>query len=276
MPIAAHPTETADFYARDVDFDLDSKRVSDWSGNEFRSLFLNALSITFPVGERFFIASVAHYRKRITDPKVRAEVNAFVAQEALHTREHLAYNVALETIADVAKQERRISKIFDFVKKRLGPRIALEVTCGLEHFTAILAKEILEHEAHLRGADERYARLWTWHALEECEHKAVSFDVYQAVSSGKGSWARIVTMVPVTVILYAFLAMISVDLMKGRGHARSPLAWAKLVWAVFGRDGLMRRIMPAYVKYYSPSFHPNDIDDVSTRERTKRLVESWA
>jgi hypothetical protein len=83
-------------------------------------------------------------------------------------------------------------------------------------------------------------------------------------------------MVPVTVILYAFLAMISVDLMKGRGHARSPLAWAKLVWAVFGRDGLMRRIMPAYVKYYSPSFHPNDIDDVSTRERTKRLVESWA
>jgi len=280
ITLAAQPEAVADvnadFYARDVDFALDPARVTTWSGNNFRSLFFNALSITFPVGERFFISSVAHYRKQITDPKLRSEVNAFVAQEALHTREHLEYNLALETILDVAAQEKRISKVLDFVKKRLGPRIALEATCALEHFTAIMAKDVLDYAPHLRGADERYARLWTWHALEECEHKAVSFDVYQAVTNGKRPWSRIITMGPATLILYAFLAMISFDLMKGQGLAKSPIAWAKLAWAVFGRDGLMRRIMPAYVKYYNPSFHPNDLDDTQTRERTKRLVESWA
>jgi len=266
----------ADFQARDVAFGLDPKRAADWSSDEFRSLFFNSLSITFPVGERFFIDSVAHYRKRITDPKLRAEVNAFVAQEALHTREHIAYNVALETLADVAKHERRIDAVFELIKKRLSPRVALAATCALEHFTAIMARDVLEYAPHLRGADERYARLWTWHALEECEHKAVSFDVYQSVTGGKRNFARIVTMAAATLILYTFLAMISFDLMKGRGLEKSPVAWAKLLWAVFGRHGLMRRIVPAYAKYYSPAFHPNDIDDATTRERTKRLVASWA
>jgi len=265
----------ADFYARDVDFELDSARVADWAVDEWRSLFLNTLSITFPVGERFFISSVAKYRDRILDPKLRAEVGVFISQEALHTREHIEYNEALSTIVDVAPLERELAAFLAGVKRMFGPRICLAVTCALEHFTAIMAKDLLEYAPHLRGAERQYARLWTWHALEECEHKAVSFDVYQAVTAGKKNRLRIFVMIPTTVIFYGFVGKFAYALMKGRGHAKSPLAWAKLLWAVFGRDGVMRRTLPTYLKYYSPKFHPNDIDDRTTREATQRLVEAW-
>jgi predicted metal-dependent hydrolase len=38
----------------------------------------------------------------------------------------------------------------------------------------------------------------------------------------------------------------------------------------------MRRIIPAYLRYYNPNFHPNDIDDSAVLERTKKLVDAWA
>jgi predicted metal-dependent hydrolase len=275
-PAAKAAPALADFHARDVAFGLDSGRVKDWAANEWRTLFLNTLSMTFPVGERFFINSVAKFRDRVSDPKLRAEVGAFVSQEALHTREHIEYNRAISTIVDVAPLEQDLAAFLAGVKRIFGPRICLAVTCALEHFTAIMAKDMLEYAPHLQGAERQYARLWTWHALEECEHKAVSFDVYQTVTNGRGAWRRIVVMVPTTVLFYAFVGKFAYALMKAQGHAKSPLAWAKLLWAVFGRDGMMRRIAPAYFRYYSPNFHPGDIDDSATRGRAKQLVESWA
>ena len=64
------------------------------------------------------------------------------------------------------------SHIENVLKKRLPPLGQLAVTCGLEHFTAIIAKDALEHPAQFANADPAFVRLWTWHALEECEHQS--------------------------------------------------------------------------------------------------------
>jgi predicted metal-dependent hydrolase len=266
----------ANFHARDLHFGLTAERVTDWCGDPWRSLFFNALSITFPAGERFFIGAVAHYRDRLTDPKQRAEVAAFVTQEALHTREHIAYNEALSTIADVAAMETILEDhIENVLKKRVPPLGQLAVTCGLEHFTAIIAKEALENPSVFEGADPAFTRLWTWHALEECEHKAVTFDVFQTVTEGKRNWLRVRLMVLVTMNFVRRNAQFMYLLMKAQGLNRSPLAYAKLLWSIFGSPGPMRRIIPAYLKYYNPRFHPNDIDDSKIVNDTRRLVDSW-
>jgi predicted metal-dependent hydrolase len=267
----------ANFHPRDVHFGLNADRITDWCGDPWRSLFFNALSITFPAGERFFIGAVSHYRDRITDPKQRAEVAAFVSQEALHTREHIAYNEALSTIADVAAMETILeSHIENVLKKRLPPLGQLAVTCGLEHFTAIIAKDALEHPAQFANADPAFVRLWTWHALEECEHKAVAFDVFQTVTEGKRNGLRVRIMVLVTINFFRRNAQFMYLLMKAQGLHRSPLAYAKLLWSIFGIPGPMRRIIPAYLRYYNPRFHPNDIDDSKIVNDTRRLVDSWA
>jgi len=268
----------SDFHARDVDFALDSSRVTDWCGGDpWRSLYFNALSITFPVGERFFISSVSRYRDQITDPKQRAEVAAFVTQEALHTREHIAYNEALSTIADVPKMEKILDDHMEnVVKKRLPPLGQLAATCALEHFTAIMAKDTLENPTQLDGAVPEYAKLWTWHALEECEHKAVAFDVFQTVTGGQKNGMRRRVMVLATINFMKRNAQFMYMLMKAQGYHKSPVAWTKFLWCVFGNPGPMRRIIPNYLKYYKADFHPNDIDDAAVLAQTKQLVDSWA
>ena len=268
----------ADFAARDVDFGLDASRVTDWcGGSPWKSMFLNALSITFPVGERFFISSVAHYRNQITDPKLRAEVAAFVTQEAMHTREHVEYNKAISTIADVAAMEKILDNhIENVVKKHLPPLGRLAVTAALEHFTAIMAKDTLEHPSDFDGAVPEYAHLWTWHALEECEHKAVAFDVFQTVTGGTKEWMRRRIMVLVTINFIRRNTQFMIKLLKAQGYGKNPIAWAKYLWMVFGNPGPMRRIIPNYLKYYKKNFHPNDIDDSATLAKTKALVDSWA
>lgn len=57
---------------RDLHFTLPADRVHDWTGSgvQFTHL-MNAMSLVIPVGERFFIDAVRHYRDRITDPELR-------------------------------------------------------------------------------------------------------------------------------------------------------------------------------------------------------------
>jgi predicted metal-dependent hydrolase len=45
---------------------------------------------------------------------------------------------------------------------------------------------------------------------------------------------------------------------------------------MFGSPGIFRRIIPLYMKYYNPKFHPNDIDNRETLARTAKQVAAWA
>ena len=280
MTVAPAPAVTAQapehITPRNVDFELDKTRAANWlDGSPEKTLFLNALSILFPPGERFFINAVLSRRDKITDPKLKAEVKAFVQQEAYHTREHVAYNEALNTLVDADKLDRELTEYLDWVKKTLPEGGTLLATCALEHFTAIMAHALLSNDSDLKGADADYARMWTWHALEECEHKAVAFDVYLATMGRKHEFRRIAVMALTTITFFKFIGKHCIELMRAQKLAKKPLSWAKLAWFVFGSPGIMRRILPAYLQYYRPGFHPNDLDDRAELARTRELIAAW-
>jgi predicted metal-dependent hydrolase len=261
---------------RNIDFELDHAHINDWlAGSKEKTLFMNALSMLFPVGERFFIYAVNGHRQFVTDPKLKAEVKAFTQQEGLHTREHISYNEALNTVLDADGIEANFDKYVEFMKKTLGIRRSLLATCAFEHFTAILAESVLDHPEYLAGAREDYARIWNWHALEELEHKAVAYDVYRAAYGTKLEWNRMAVMVLVTGQFFGFLNKRLYELMKAQNLHRNPLSWAKLAWFMFGSPGIFRRIIPLYVKYYNPKFHPNDIDNRETLARTAKQIAAW-
>jgi predicted metal-dependent hydrolase len=267
---------TAQITPRDIDFEIDPQKIADWNGGSFaRSVFLNALSIMFPHGERYFIKSVAAFRDRIADPVLAQNVKGFIAQEALHTREHIAYNVALQQIVDADSLDRAVDEHLTWVWKTLPPRANLAATCALEHFTAILAREVLDNPEHLRGADEAYARLWTWHALEECEHKSVTFNVFQAVTSRGNYWLRVRVMVLATSTFVRFAVRHVIALVHARGLANSPRTWLAILWYLFGAPGLVRRIVMPYLRYYAPGFTPDHLDDRRVLDRVRRRIEAW-
>lgn len=60
------------------------------------------------------------------------------------------------------------------------------------------ADAFLSEEMNWKNADETFAALWRWHAVEELEHKAVAFDVYERTV---GAYAhRVLVMALVTLV----------------------------------------------------------------------------
>jgi hypothetical protein len=268
MTTAVHAAATQTITPRDISFDVNAERIADWAGGDFtRTSFFNALSLMFPIGERFFIASVAAFRDRVTDPKLLAEVKAFVAQEGMHTREHLAYNEAMRRVVDVDHVEKREAQLIAFLRANTPPLTHLAVTCALEHFTAIMAHELLKRPEYLADAEPTYNRLWTWHAIEECEHKSVAFDVLAVATQGKSAGLRRRTMATVSINFMRDIISNCYDVFRGSNQHRSVIAWGKLAWYLLGYPGFLRNLIPAYVQYYRADFHPSQIDDNPERER---------
>ena len=69
---------------RHVDFGLSANVVPrDWCHDDaFQTSFLNALSLLFPEGERFFVDSVKQQRDRA--PGLEDDIAGFIGQEAMH------------------------------------------------------------------------------------------------------------------------------------------------------------------------------------------------
>src|SRR5205085_8917355 len=68
------------------------------------------LSAVFPDGEDFFVRSVRHYRNQITDPELKRQVAGFIGQEAMHGREHRAFNDRLDELGYPVKRFERLTK----------------------------------------------------------------------------------------------------------------------------------------------------------------------
>ncbi|MGH8541440.1 MAG: metal-dependent hydrolase, partial [Stenotrophobium sp.] len=140
---------------RDIHFDLAGCDMRRWCADDVcRTHFFSAMSVLFPEGEKFFIESVRHFRDLITDPQQLEDVRGFIGQEAMHGREHLAYNAALGKAGyDIARLEGRVVKQLGFTRRMLPPKGRLAVTIALEHFTAIMADVLLSDPRVIEGAD---------------------------------------------------------------------------------------------------------------------------
>lgn len=254
---------------RNLRFETGERVPRYWHGGRRAvSLFFDNLSIFFPAGERFFIASVKAHRDRVSDPQLLEEVRAFIGQEGIHTREHIRYNEMLRGHGyPIEAMEGRVERILRRATKRLPPRWRLAATCGLEHFTALMGHFILGDPRLLEGAHPEMKALWRWHAAEENEHKAVAFDVYLA--AGGTAFERCALMIPTTLIFWAKVIEQQARLMHANGILFSVREWASLVDYLFFRPGGMFKLFWHYLEYYKPSFHPWDMDNKDVLERWK-------
>jgi len=227
-----------------------------------------ALSAVFPDGEDFFVRSVRRFRDQISDPALKRQVTGFIGQEAMHGREHRAFNGRLAQLGYPTKQVERITKFGLQLRERiLSGKSNLAATAALEHFTATLAELLLtSEETRASFGHEEVRNLFVWHALEESEHKAVAFDVYKAV--GGTERMRVFTM---NALRYGFVLGMSVQVLFSLIGDRATYRPGNLLasWRRFRQSPLVSRAVWAQLKDYNrPDFHPDDRD-------TTQLVEQW-
>ena len=232
-------------------------------GDPVATAFYNALSVTFPKGEAFFVESVRAFRDG-TPPRLHGEIAAFTRQEVIHSREHVAFNRrVVDGGYDVSRLEAAVERRLAFVRAK-PPIVSLAATMALEHFTAILAHALLADSRHLEGADAESAGLWRWHAIEEIEHKGVAYDAWLHATRDWPRfrrWAiksRVMLLVTKNFLTDRTAGVL--DLLAQDG-LRGPRLWLRMAWFAFGQPGMMRRILGAWTAYFRPGFHPWNHDD---------------
>src|SRR5438270_13014883 len=235
-----------------------------WHGGRVEATAVyNALSTTFPKGEAFFVESVRAFREG-APPKLAAEIKAFTTQEAIHSREHDAFNKRAERSGyDLSRLEAQVERRLSLARSR-PPIASLAATMALEHFTAILAHQLLADPLHLAGADRETSDLWRWHACEEIEHKGVAYDTWLHATRDWTRWMRWKVKTKLMLIVTRNFVVDrtrgALELMRQDG-VTGARAWVALLFYVWVRPGMFRKIAGAWLRYFLPAFHPWNEDD---------------
>ena len=249
---------------RDRRFGRGMRQERWWMGGDpVATAFYNALSATFPKGEAFFVESVRAFRDG-ADPKLAAEIKAFTTQEVMHSREHVQFNKrALEAGYDLSPLEERVEWRLSITRSK-PPIVSLAATMCLEHFTAILANQLLRNPRHLDKADPESAALWRWHAIEEIEHKGVAYDTWLHATRGisrRKRWkikAKVMLFVTRNFIVDRSRGTLELLRQDGITGAR---AWARMLWFAWINPGMLRKVFGAWLAFFLPRFHPWNHDD---------------
>jgi hypothetical protein len=232
-------------------------------GDPYATAFFNALSITFPKGETFFMKVLKQYRDEVPE-KLAREIRGFVQQEAVHSREHLFFNKHIEeSDFDISRLEQTLTNVIDNIASK-PPMMQLVATTCLEHLTAIMAAEFIVNPKHFQDADEEQRKMWLWHASEEVEHKGVAYDTWLYATrdwSRARRWAtKSLFMVRISMGFAKNRTKGIFDLLRQDGIS-GPRAWFGFLRYALVSPAPFRRTLLPWFQFFLPGFHPWNKDD---------------
>ena len=249
-------------------FGLDGDIPRYWfDGDPFKSRFFDAMSLLFPEGEKFFIACVRDFRDDIEDPQLLAQVKDFIYQEGQHGAVHTQFNNRLKAqgiAVDHALQRQR-EIMFGTFRKRFSPRFTLAQTAAAERALE-MAHGFFGKHGLFDKADARIRAMYAWHAVEEIEHKAVAFDVYRTVAKG-GYFTRVGAMLLTSFSFPMHVFILMRHMFERDGIEQRGRLWLKGLWWLYGPGGLFPRLLPHYLRYFKPGFHPWQHGDMRVYQR---------
>lgn len=238
-----------------------------FGGNVLANSLFAVFSAIFPPGERFFVESVRPYRDQLDDDELKAKVSGFIGQESIHGREHEQLNRwFIENGYDIAMPDRMIRFSLGLLE-RLPQSMQAACTNFMEHVTANLAEQWLDHEKFRATSDTEAIKLWTWHALEELEHKTVVFEVHKAISRFPYLERLLAPPLVVAALLPGILFSWAWILIR-QGEAFRLEEHREGINLLFGKNGFLTKVLAHVPDYLARDFHPDERD-------TKTLENQW-
>ncbi len=242
-----------------LNFKLDEVPRFWFGGDPFKTRMFDALSLTFPDGERYFIECVRLFRDKITDPDLQQRVADFIRQEAQHGIAHDKMN------EEMRKQGMPLDQFINFLQrlfkselKNRSPQYNIAMTAAAEHLTALMADTFYSQKSTLADAHPYVRALFAWHSIEEMEHRDVAFDVMQQVGEVPESLRKF-TLALTTVAMMGFTTYRANVMLAHDGFSRTQrlkLAVSGIPW-LFGKQGVFTRMRKPYMDWYKKDFHPS-------------------
>ncbi|MFW1810357.1 metal-dependent hydrolase [Acinetobacter ursingii] len=242
-----------------LDFKLEDVPRFWFAGDPFRTRVFDALSLTFPDGERYFIECVRLFRDKIQDTDLQARVADFIKQEAQHGIAHDKMNQLMKQQGMPVEQfTTTLKKIFRFELTKRSPQYNIAMTAAAEHLTALMAETFYSKKTTLQEVHPYVRALLAWHSIEEMEHRDVAFDVMQQVGEVPEATRKfalaITTFLMLGFTLYRANVMLRCDGFNGR--QRLQLFRKGLPWFL-GRKGILTAMKKEYLDWYKSDFHPS-------------------
>jgi predicted metal-dependent hydrolase len=257
---------------RRPNFAFDDSIPRHWiADNALATHIFNGLQMLFPAGERFFIRSVKAVLAEVEDQSLCEQARAFSIQEAMHTREHEHWNLQLEAQGYRFRPFlKRFERMLGLLSRYTPKSLQLAITAGTEHYTALLGTIALTQPILRDQMHPLMEQLIVWHACEEVEHKAVAFDVMQAV--GIGYPTRILGYLLATAMLLTWSISGTRLLLRQDGLSRRDVR--ALAEALPHKNGARLRaaLGAGFRTYFRRDFHPNESDGLLVARRELAAV----
>ena len=241
-----------------------------WCANDpAMTHYFTGLSTLFPEGESYFVRSVRALREHAKlNEALDREISAFIGQEAMHSKEHHAFHISAQQHGLNPESLEKITGIvLKGLEKVFSKKWNLLVTVGLEHYTAVLVVSMME-TVNEYMTDKTIRDLWLWHSVEETEHKAVAFDLYEYLyGNGLNAYLPRVTIFTLSLILITGLSTIYQIVLMKRDKQLSNLK----TWQNFFNFAAKqyKTFIPKFFEYYRYDFHPNQTNEKNLVATTK-------
>lgn len=247
--------------ARKTHFEFPATTPRWWvGGSPTRTHVMNSLHMFLPAFERMIMRTVLdHIVPMLDDPELVKQARGLAGQEASHSRAHERF------LDNLRAQGYQIDRFLaftewafeDLLEKRLGPRMAISVVSGFEHYTDILVLLVLQGD-FLDGCDPALHELLTWHAAEEVEHNAIAWQVLEAIGGGYG-----LRMVGSVVSLATILGVVLAGTLLLLGQDRlltERRTLRELLEFFVTKHHVVQDVVKLFLHYARPGYRPDDID----------------
>ena len=241
-----------------LDFKIEHIPQYWFDDDPFKTRFFDALSLTFPEGERFFIESVRLFREQITDPVLAQKVKDFIRQEAQHGIAHERMNQQMLLQGMPVKEfTQSLRARFSRLLKQKSPEYCIALTAASEHLTALMAECFFGEKQTMQAAHPYARALLAWHAVEEMEHRDVAFDVMRVAKVDETTRKR--ALLIVSVMMLFFNSYRTHEMLKQDGFSalqRAKLFMQGLPWFL-GPQGQLSKMKSQYLDWFKADFHPS-------------------
>lgn len=253
-----HPMDN--FPVRRLRFEFDRIQNQDplWSRSSRNfAMFINALGVHVPHFERYLVKTMLEAKEEVKDESLLRDMKAITGQEAQHAKNFIKYNQWLAIrYPDIASLEKSASDYFDEHIENDGLKKKVGFTAGYETFTFLSGLIILEnYDKWLKDSDPSVKALWVWHQVEEVEHGAVAFDVYQALY-GDDEWYRKKMVLKSLLHIAKETVQCYWAMCKVEGYLKNPFrAASKLGFCGYMLGRFLYSALPVFKKGYHPKHH---------------------
>lgn len=236
----------------------DSTPTNWFDDNPFLTQFFTAFSATFPLGEQFMIDTVRIFRGAVKDnDRLYKECAGFIGQEAHHSNEHEMMNEFM------VERGMPVDKLETFIEwwlpifQGLPEKDQMAITGAAEHLTAMFGDLVLRNPEIMERVHPTVRPIWIWHAIEEVEHKAVTFDLFEAVD---GDYVRRIYGYVLALALVGGFSVYGTLLFmwndRQNFNIRHTFNGLNLMFGFGKEKGYLRKIVPQFFEYFKEDYHP--------------------